>query len=308
MLRCSRFAWLLLGVPSLLGFCLMYFHGAPKARWLVHLLGLLLGMAAFGIVQAIARRSRGEWAFGALVLVGLVALTLTGADIDGVQRWQQLGDLQVHPSALLSPCILVAAVVLLQKREHLASFLLIATQTVHVLQPDAGQATAFGVAGMTALWPQGARQRWVGAVLLGCGALAWSRPDPLPPAPYVEDIVHRAFELSPLLGLASVASLVLFVAVPFLMARPHTTSPSPRVALGAYFAGTALVPLFGEFPVPLLGYAPSPLVGAFLGLALLRTAEDRMNVSLASEPSRATTRSGSEATQMKLTPMAATRA
>jgi cell division protein FtsW (lipid II flippase) len=238
-------------------------------------------MAAFGLVSSFARLHQRNWGLASAALVGLVASSLAGAGIDGVQRWQRLGSLQVHPSALLSPCILVAATVLAPKRERLASVLLLATQIVHVLQPDAGQATAFAMAALTASWLRGAQQRLVGIVLLGGAALAWCRPDPLPPAPYVEDIVHRAFQVHPSIGLASLASLLLFVAAPFLIARPPSSSLAPRLALGAYFAGTALVPLFGEFPVPLLGYGPSPLVGAFLGLALLRAVESPARVSSA---------------------------
>jgi cell division protein FtsW (lipid II flippase) len=270
-------AVLLLALPSLLGFSVMFFGGAPPQRWLTHLLALALGMAAFGIVSEASRRVRETWTFASVFLVALVAATLADAGIEGVYRWQRLGPLQLHPSALLSPCILVIAVVLGPKRPRLAALALVTTQLVHLLQPDAGQATAFGVAGLIVLWPRGTLGRLAGVALLGCAALTWLRFDPLPPAPYVEDIVHRAFELSPAIGVLSSASLAVFALTPLASARAQAGSQLPRRALTAYFAGTALVPVFGEFPVPLLGYGPSPLVGAFLGLSLLRVAERRMS-------------------------------
>jgi hypothetical protein len=145
-------------------------------------------------------------------------------------------------------------------------------QSVHLVQPDAGQATALGLAGaaLAAVGLSGRpRALWVGAYLASA-ALAWLRPDPLPPAAFVEDIVLCAFALAPVMGAIALAALGLLVVSPLVGLAKEPTARVAAIGLASYFGGSLVAPCFGEFPVPLLGFGSSPLVGAFLGLAALQ--------------------------------------
>lgn len=258
-------------VPVLTGVLVMIGQGAPTSRWGVHLCAGLLGLAAYGVMTAVRFwPARGvAWSSA---LAGLLAIgsTLFTSGIDGVQRWYELGPLRIHPSALLLPALLVFAAGPLAGHWLATHALLLALQAVHFVQPDAGQATALGVGAMTLVLVD-SRQRWrLMLIVLYLLSIAgtWSRFDPLPPAPFVEDIVPQAFALAPLVGVAGLGSLALFVFSPVLGGGSGRSS-SASVALVGYFAGSLVAALLGEFPVPLLGFGTSPTLGAFLGLAAL---------------------------------------
>ena len=235
----------------------------------------MIGLAAYAAVAAARVRVPESGALvAALLAVAAVASTVLTDGIAGVSRWLELGPLRIHPSAVLAPSLLVFAAVHASTRPKRAHLVMAMLQAVHVLQPDAGQATALG-AGAVVVTLGGAPGplRTGGALVYGLSiAAAWLRPDPLPPAPFVEDIVWRAFTLAPALGVLAVLSLLASTAAPLASGR-RASRPAPVLAqraLVAYFAGALLATALGEFPVPLLGLGPSPTVGAFLGLAALQ--------------------------------------
>jgi hypothetical protein len=263
-------------IPVGWGVLVMLAAGASSARWGVHALAGVLGVGTYLLAVAPRRTlPRSAVLGGALAGALFMASSLLGAGIDGVLRWHDLGVLRVHPSALLAPLVLVLAAAQLASRPALVRGLLIGVQIVHFLQPDAGQATAFGL-GAAALVLAGplAPRRWACAlVVMSLAAATWLRYDPLPPAPFVEDIVHRAFGLTPLAAVLSLSALAALPLAPYIGTAPTarwTPVAAARVALSLYFGGSIVAPAFGEFPVPLLGYGPSPIVGAFLGMAALQ--------------------------------------
>ena len=58
-------------------------------------------------------------------------------------RWIPLGPMQLNVSLALAPVFIFA---LLRLEKYLAIGLLVEAVTIYVLQPDAGQATAFAIA------------------------------------------------------------------------------------------------------------------------------------------------------------------
>ncbi len=275
-------AWALLLVPIAVGALVMVRGGAPPARWAVHLTAAALGLGLHAAILATGRKTLERVSLlGALVGIGLVASTLLSPGIDGVRRWHDLGPVRLHISALLAPLLLVFAATRMRSRPVVAHGVLASLQVVHVLQPDAGQATALGAgAAVCALALGTGPLRYVSAAVYGVSiAGAWLRPDPLLPAPFVEDIVGRAFALSPALGVLAVLSTAALVAAPWGASSKEGSLAAHAgwtvsVALMAYFAGSLLAPVFGEFPVPLLGFGPSPVLGAFAGIAALRRSLD----------------------------------
>lgn len=275
MMVWRRLRELLLFVPVLVGLAVMLDAGAPLARWGVHLVSALLGWFTYLIVRRLP--GDGGWTGSrwlALASVAVIGSTLLGAAVDGVLRWHLIGPLRLHCSALLAPVLIVMAAGAIRARPIATGLCLTVCQLVHVAQPDAGQATALGVAAAWLLVKEANSlvARALGIANAAAIAVAWLRPDPLPPAPFVEDIVAVAFRGGSLVGvlaLLSMIPLVLAPLAPTLASAASPTGKSARVSLALYLAGTIVVPVFGEFPVPLLGFGPSPVVGAFLGLAAL---------------------------------------
>ncbi len=261
-------SWLLLSAPIVVGICVMVARHAAVARWGVHLAAGLLGLALFGALKRVP--PLGAIARWCLAGGGLLVLasTLLAPGIEGMRRWHELGPLRVHPSALLVPTLLVFATGFVRHRGA-AHAVLLAVQAVHCAQPDAGQATALGCGALGMLFAdERKRARLPLAALYSASiAVCWLRADPLPPAPFVEDIVSHAFELGVFAGMAAALSLALLVASP-VVERAGRSLPATYALVG-YFAGSVLAPVFGEFPVPLLGFGTSPVVGAFVGLATL---------------------------------------
>lgn len=261
-------AWVVLLVPIAVGAGVMRAHGAPPARWGMQAVVALAALLAYLALRAAPRLP--AWAAG---LAGLFVVgTLLTPGIEGVRRWYELGPIRLHPSALVSPTLLVVAARHLRGRPGAVHALLLAVQLVHALQPDAGQATAFGLGALvvTAGTPLPARWRLPALGSLSLAAVAWLRPDPLPPAPFVEDIVERALDLGVAAGAAALVSLGLVAIAPLLPPRPTGREAAvAAVALAVYLAASVAVVAFGEFPVPLLGFGPSPLLGAYLALAVL---------------------------------------
>lgn len=256
-----------------MGVAIMLGGRAPSDRWGAHLGACLLGLALYRILTAASRcLSRSLALVVACIGVGAMASTLGSSGIDGVQRWHDVGPLRVHVSGLLTPVLVVFAGGELTRRPLAPHLLLLGAQTVHWLQPDAGQATATacGAIALVCAAPHQPNKAGLACMYAISGALAWFRTDELPPVAFVEDILAQAFTLAPVAGVLALLSLALFVLAPLLAGRSKPFPLPPAAALVGYFAGSLVAPCFGEFPVPLLGFGTSPMLGAFLGLAMLR--------------------------------------
>jgi cell division protein FtsW (lipid II flippase) len=268
----------LLALPVAIGSAVMFAASAPGGLWAMHAATGLLAVAMYVLASGGPRLSERAIAMQVALAVGVLSLTLFTPGIQGVHRWLSLGSLRVHPSALLSPALLVLGAVYVESRTRVVAACAAAVQGVHLLQPDAGQATAWAAAGIALFgWGKLERQRSEGVVIVTSGALlAWLRPDPLAGVPFVEDTVRRAFGVATWLGGLAVVSLVGAVFAPRAMptkAGANVDEMAVRraeVALGVYLAAACVVTAFGEFPVPLLGFGMSATVGPFLGLSVLR--------------------------------------
>lgn len=265
--------WALLLFPVAVGTLVMHSGGAPSSRWGLHLVAALFGLVAHAAVVTLPPRStaRASYALAAAAVVTLAG-TLAATGLDGVHRWYAIGALRLHPSALLTPMLVVLAGDLSRAHPPRAQALLAALQAVHLAQPDAGQASATGAAALVISLTSFKGNARVVATLahVACVGVAWAMPDPLPPAPFVEDIVARALALGLPAAVAAVLALVALVASPFVRPRSCDGIGPTEGALAACFAASIIATTAGEFPVPLLGFGPSPVVGAFLGLAALR--------------------------------------
>jgi cell division protein FtsW (lipid II flippase) len=275
--------WPLLGVlPAfLLGVGIMRAYGAPWSMPLMNLAAVLVGLlglvfGASGLTRWTSKRPE----IIASLLLALGAASLFGADLNGVFRWVRLGPLRLHPMAIITPLLLLTLVWLWEKRETAWTLVLIGMAlALFVVQPDAGQATAFaaGVA-VLAIRPDKRRlPRFVMVVLAALGAfLAWRQPDPLAGVEMVEHILGHAFAMQVGLGIVAVLALGMLPGSALIHSVKFSTNSVARTygfSLMAYFTASILVVMWGEFPMPVLGFGASPILGALVGLGLLARIE-----------------------------------
>lgn len=237
-------------------------NGVPAGVWLRNPASWVVGALMAAALAAFAG-PRVTVVFLGLAPVGLVA-SFAAPDLQGVHRWVDLGPLHINVAEVLLPPAVAACASLAQGRVWLQVAAL--ALALLVLQPDASQATAFG--GATAVLV-GASVRSMLLRIAGLAVIAvavgasWLRPDPLAPAPEVEEIMRLAWAVSPLAAVAAWAALLASCGT---LAWGRTPG---AMALGVYALLTALTPILGPFPVPLVGMAMSPVLGLWLGAGLL---------------------------------------
>ena len=253
-----------------LGVVAMAESGVAASSWMRNAAAWLVG-AGLAFLLSRTRSPLIGRAFLVLAPAALAATFLFPAQ-EGVHRWIDLGPLHINAAALLLPVGVVACALAAPK---LASAALAACALLLVLQPDASQATALAMAALVLLMrnPAPVPLRLASAAAtVALAAAAWMRPDPLEPVAEVEEIFALAAGVSPLL--AAAAGLALAAAS--LSPLPGAGRAEPRrtaaFALSAYFAGTALAPAFGAYPVPLVGLGMSFPVGWWLAVGLLASA------------------------------------
>lgn len=235
-----------------------------------NLVALLLGTGVVLVAQRAPREGLSRWAplFAALG----IATTLFGDGVDGVARWVNVGGLQVHASAALAPWLLLGLAAESSTTRRLTLLAALVVQLVHVLQPDAGQATALAAGALAILAARTSiprlEQLGASAALTGAAALAWLRPDPLEPVDHVERILFLAYDRSPVWVVAIVgAMLPLFGALAGPGARAR--APATLAALG-YLAACFGVSAWGQFPVPVFGAGFATTLGWFALVAVPR--------------------------------------
>lgn len=277
----GRFALILFAIASVLavaaGAATLAAAGLAPGSWirnpLAWAVGALLGAGLYA-------SGRVAWVQNAALLLAPLGLaaTLIAAPVDGVHRWIDIGPLHINVAALLLPAMIVAAGLAgIASPTALAAA---AAAVLLVLQPDASQAAALAVAAGVLLLRSGASaalRAGLAAAFAAAAVIAWLRPDALQPVREVEEIFALALEVAPALAALGALALAAAAATPLRLAGDRNASDA-ALALCAYFAIVALMPLAGAFPVPLVGLGMSFPVGWWLAIGLLaahaRTAKD----------------------------------
>jgi hypothetical protein len=252
----------------------MYAQAVPERIWRQQVLTgmVLLAMAAaYRFIQK-DRVSKAMVTLAILIAVLLLAGTFIDSGVGGVHRWVRVGPALLYSSSIAAPLL-----ILVFGRPAMDSMrwsTLLSGGCVSLalaFQPDAAQTMAFSGALIT-LWLLKAQRTaitWIAILAqLACIALAWSRPDPLPPVRYVEGIVLLAAKGGLPLLLAALGTLVL-LPLPFFFLARRGDHLSRAWALGVYFSACLIAPIFGAFPVPVMGFGASPIIGYVLALTWL---------------------------------------
>jgi hypothetical protein len=244
-------------------------HGISPKAYVPNLFASVVGAALY----AVSRRASCETLAARLPSVAAVLAfgTLLAPGLEGVHRWLPLGPLRLHASSAFAPWVLVGLLSSSRTTLRLTWILLIAIQAVHVVQPDAGQATALAAGALPLLLSPPRRTRaavGVSVVVALFALVSWGRHDPLPPVDHVERILFLAFASGLLARMAVLLGVGALVG-PFV--RKDGMPPEARAALGLYLVGAFTVTTMGNFAVPAFGAGAGPVLGWY-GLLVLRRA------------------------------------
>lgn len=255
----------------LLGIAWMRHAAIPAAVYVQNVAAAIAGATA----AAYASRRQVSPAAGLAVAgaeILLLLATLLSGGVHGVHRWLRFGSFSMHVASLSIPLLLVELDRVLRRGAWPFAFAGIAVvMATLIMQPDAGQATAFAGSAVGLLAMHRKRGRVAVAGMLALLALAGAslfRSDPLAPVPHVEEIAVRIAREGAA-GQAAVAAALALLIVPFVV-QPLTVSRSGGGAVAVYLALAIAASYWGTFPVPVLGYGISPILGYFAGWAWLR--------------------------------------
>ncbi len=259
---------LLAPIPAMtVGIMLAAGLGVPWSAYASSIALMVLGGASVLLLRH-AGRDRLEVVARVMPTVALVmiAATLVEHDVDGVHRWIAVGPFQLNASAAFSPWLFVGFASGQHRVRMATAPILVAAQILHVMQPDAAQASAVACGALALLpaLPEGKRAFGLvtGVAVVVLCAATWCRRDPLLPVEHVERILFVAAAKGAAWSFAAIAaSAIMFV--PFLLdIRVRRRGMVPVLFLAAMFAASFL----GNFPVPVFGAGAGPVLGWY-GLA-----------------------------------------
>ena len=246
-------------------------RGVPWTAFAPNLAAIALGAACFLAARRVQNERLCAWV-PALAALGILA-TLVAPGIEGVHRWVGVGAVWLNMSLALAPWILFGLSAARDDMRKAAALAALVAQIAHVVQPDAGQATALAAGALPLLIGRSCAKRTLGSVVaLVLGVLAgaaWLREDPLPAVEHVERILSLAYQEGP----PWVTAVVVTGAVLLLpLVAPMSSSSAAVLAASSYFVASFVVTFVGNFPVPVFGAGAGPVLGWY---ALLALAADR---------------------------------
>lgn len=252
----------------LLGLFYLASAGAPARYLVMNGAAFLIGFAALAVADRL------ENAFSAwrpvVVLASaaaLIATSLLGQQLEGVARWVRVGSLSVQPSLILLPIMILAFA---RTRSWLSTAGIVAAAAALAIQPDRamGGVLAAGVITLAVLRPD--RMTFTAAAAAVAGfAVTLVRPDQLPAAPYVDQILYSAFDVHLLAGVSVLAGSVLLVAPAIAGWVRDAADRTVYAVLGVTWLMTILAAALGNYPTPIVGYGGSAIIGYLLCLVAL---------------------------------------
>lgn len=250
----------------LLGLSYLALAGAPGRYLIINASALVIGFALLALVGG---GSVPRWTAGATIAAasGLLATAMLGAAVDGAARWVSLGGLSIQPSLVLLPVMITAFA---RDRSLAATLAIIAAAAAMALQPDRGAAGML----VLGLIPVAALSRDRHATLaLTAGVVGFAatlvRADALPAVPYVDQILHTAFDVHIAAGVAVVGGAVLLLLPAVVGWRGAADDRAIFAALGAVWLAAIGAAALGNYPTPVVGYGGSAIIGYVLSLAAL---------------------------------------
>jgi cell division protein FtsW (lipid II flippase) len=208
-----------------------------------------------------------------LALLALIATILTSES--SPKRWLAIGPMQLYVAPVVLPVLFAAMASWLTSARRSPFDVVLRTSLAAAwltLQPDASQVLAYTL-GMTVLLTREGQARvatWAAlAVMAGLTVMAFLRPDPLQPVPYVEGVFALAMGRSWLVGLVVIATAVWFVAGLAIASRTRRW----LAAAAVYYAVLFGCSIAGLTPAPVIGFGAGPILGVGVLAAAARRVE-----------------------------------
>lgn len=204
------------------------------------------------------------------VLIVLLIMPFWFNGIEGVHRWITFGPFNFYLASISLP-ILIVYLWKLSINKHLSLMIgfIFLIEGILLMQPDAGQITAFASASTIILWRTIENSIWkyISLLLLALFVIAsWNFLDHLAPVPYVEQIIFLVTDMGSILLFLGVLAPLLLIYPFFIPWKKDTLS----LALGLYFLMTILVTFVGHFPMPIMGYGISPIIGYLIAITAIQ--------------------------------------
>lgn len=210
----------------------------------------------------------------AFIAVALLITSFLFSGVDEVNRWVFVGNLSLNISMICLPLLIyIISKLLAQQKTILPLLIMIGVELVLIVQPDAGQATAFGF-GVISLFLFTKRiSRLSRALTFGIGfitiMLAWNQADSLTAVEQVELILKIAFRNQwGLLGSIIIIFSLIILILPKIKYHHNDMWVIP-VAYCVYFLTQLGVTWIGNFPVPIIGAGAGPVIGWYLILGFV---------------------------------------
>ena len=250
-----------------LGMLYMALAGAPAIYPAVNGLALVMGLAAVGLAWSAGqdRHLPGE----VVLFLGVVLLgtALFGLRVEGAARWVRVGGLSVQVSLIVLPAMLVSFA---RHRDRYSTLGVVLAALALAVQPD--RAMAGILASAVAVLAVSTRDPRV-LPALGSAATGFVatllRPDNLPAAPYVDQVLYTSFDVGILAGLAVTGGALLLLVPAVLGWRYDPDHREVYATFGVIWLGAVVAAALGNYPTPLVGYGGSAVLGYSLSLALI---------------------------------------
>lgn len=251
--------------------------GVSYFAFLPNFIGAAIGLALFASVLKWSNAFNRNLSKMAILALGLIFLTLFSKGEETVHRWLSLGPFRLNAAMAFAPIAIFAISDLLRCNKKGATIFTVCMLLVFLLQPDAGQETAFAsAAAVLLLFDQSLTNvnKVLSLIAMGFAvAASWLRSDPLQPVEHVERILHLLAARGFLGTVAAVSSVLLLVApiaaVVLILRKRADQNWILALSLLVYLVTCFAVTEVGFFPVPVVGAGIAPVIGYyFIGIVL----------------------------------------
>ncbi|MCU0325510.1 MAG: hypothetical protein MUF45_09705 [Spirosomaceae bacterium] len=252
-------------LPTIIGVGTMIHYNIPTKIWLLNLSIVCIGSLITPYISKKSNFLKNRHPLLILVITIICLLsTFYNEGIMDVHRWINLKSFQINIGLILSPIILIQ----ISRIQNLLYYITfgILTTIIFLLQPDASLVTAFSISTLVLLFSKTKSKIIIISYLLFSifsVVFTWNNLDNLQPVSYVESIIYLTRDISSILFVVSIVTLV-FLILPFI--KNFAEKDKLSLSLGIYFIILIGSTFFGNFPVMFMGYGISPIIGYYSAL------------------------------------------
>lgn len=257
----------------LFGMLITYLNNFPINIFTSNFVAIALGMP---LAMLIGSRIQ-EIPSYLLLMAGLLlmSLSLFSESTEGVNRWVHIGSISLNIAMITTPLFLYIITNVLDHKKRLVFTL--SLLFIFILQPDAGQATAFSAASILIFLfnkKSSSSFRYISSMIFILAAvIAWYQPDTLPAVMQVESIVQLALNMGVwgIVGLALAIGILIAPILFRILSKELTVNDEDyllSLACIVYFVTQIVVTGIGNFPVPIMGAGAAPMLGWYLILGM----------------------------------------